>query len=90
MLEYKKIGENSMIDTSKLNELSNKIKELIESSPASDLNKNIHALIQGAFTKMALVSREEYDVQTEVLRQTREKLDTLEEKLSLLEQSIQK
>jgi ubiquinone biosynthesis accessory factor UbiK len=79
-----------MIDTSKLNELSNKIKELIESSPASDLNKNIHALIQGAFTKMALVSREEYDVQTEVLRQTREKLDTLEEKLSLLEQSIQK
>jgi ubiquinone biosynthesis accessory factor UbiK len=79
-----------MIDTSKLNELSNKIKELIESSPASDLNKNIHALIQGAFTKMALVSREEYDVQTEVLRQTREKLDTLEKKLSLLEQSIQK
>lgn len=79
-----------MIDTSKLNELSNKIKELIESSPASDLNKNIHALIQGAFTKMALVSREEYDVQTEVLRQTREKLDTLEEKLSLLEQTIQK
>jgi ubiquinone biosynthesis accessory factor UbiK len=90
MLEYKKIGENSMIDTSKLNELSNKIKELIESSPASDLNKNIHALIQGAFTKMALVSREEYDVQTEVLRQTREKLDTLEEKMSLLEQTIQK
>jgi ubiquinone biosynthesis accessory factor UbiK len=79
-----------MIDTSKLNELSNKIKELIESSPASDLNKNIHALIQGAFTKMALVSREEYDVQTEVLRQTREKLDTLEEKMSLLEQTIQK
>jgi ubiquinone biosynthesis accessory factor UbiK len=79
-----------MIDTSKLNELSNKIKELIESSPASDLNKNIHALIQGAFTKMALVSREEYDVQTEVLRQTREKLDTLEKKLSLLEQTIQK
>jgi len=79
-----------MIKSALINEISNKIKEIVESSPASDLNKNIHALIQGAFTKMELVSREEYDVQTEVLRQTREKLDTLEKKLSLLEQSIQK
>ena len=79
-----------MIKSAFINEISNKIKEIIDSSPASDLNKNIHALIQGAFTKMELVSREEYDVQTEVLRQTREKLDTLEKKLSLLEQSIQK
>ncbi|MGZ8271846.1 MAG: accessory factor UbiK family protein [Methylophilus sp.] len=79
-----------MINASVFNDLSNKIKELIESSPASDLNKNIHALIQGALTKMELVSREEYDVQVEVLRQTREKLDVLEKKLTSLEQSIQK
>ncbi|MGV3581995.1 MAG: accessory factor UbiK family protein [Methylophilus sp.] len=79
-----------MINASVFNDLSNKIKELIESSPASDLNKNIHALIQGALTKMELVSREEYDVQVEVLRQTREKLDALEKKLTSLEQSIQK
>jgi hypothetical protein len=79
-----------MINASIFNDLSNKIKELIESSPASDLNKNIHALIQGALTKMELVSREEYDVQVEVLRQTREKLDALEKKLTSLEQNIQK
>lgn len=79
-----------MINVSVFNDLSNKIKELIESGPTSDLNKNIHALIQGALTKMELVSREEYDVQVEVLRQTREKLDALEKKLASLEQSIQK
>jgi hypothetical protein len=79
-----------MINASVFNDLSNKIKELIESGPTSDLNKNIHALIQGALTKMELVSREEYDVQVEVLRQTREKLDALEKKLTSLEQSIQK
>lgn len=76
-----------MIETSIFNDLSNKIKELIESSPASDLNKNIHALIQGMFTKMELVSREEYDVQTEILRQTREKLNMLEKKLEQLSQN---
>jgi hypothetical protein len=79
-----------MINASVFNDLSNKIKELIESGPTSDLNKNIHALIQGALTKMELVSREEYDVQVEVLRQTREKLDALEKKLASFEQSIQK
>lgn len=79
-----------MINASVFNDLSNKIKGLIESGPTSDLNKNIHALIQGALTKMELVSREEYDVQVEVLRQTREKLDALEKKLASLEQSIQK
>ncbi|OYY50716.1 MAG: phosphoheptose isomerase [Methylophilaceae bacterium 17-44-8] len=73
-----------------LQELSIKIKELIKSSPASDLERNIHALIQGALTKMELISREEYDVQTEVLKHTREKLNALEKKLESLEDLLQK
>jgi ubiquinone biosynthesis accessory factor UbiK len=67
--------------------ISFKIKELITNSPASDLDKNLHALIQGMFTKMELVSREEFDVQTEVLRNTREKLAQLEAKLAKLEEN---
>ncbi len=67
-------------------ELSSRIRETLSQSPAGDLEKNIHALLQSAFTKLALVSREEFDIQTEVLRQTREKLDTLERQLSKLEQ----
>jgi len=65
--------------------LSIKIKETLANSPAGDLEKNIHALLQSAFTKLALVSREEFDMQAEVLRKTREKLDALEKKLSALE-----
>ena len=71
-----------------LSDMSNKIKELIKESPLEDIDKNIHALIQGAFTKMELVSREEFDVQTEVLRNTREKLAKLEAKLAELEASL--
>lgn len=67
--------------------ISLKIKELIKNSPAGDLDKNLHALIQGMFTKMELVSREEFDVQTEVLRNTREKLAQLEAKLAKLEEN---
>ena len=77
-----------MFNTDKINEISNKINEMIKSSPLADIDKNIHALIQGAFTKMELVSREEFDVQTEVLCNTREKLVQLEAKLAELEKQV--
>ncbi len=74
--------------TDTLKEISNKIRELIKKSPLEDMDKNIHALIQSAFTKMELVSREEFDVQAEVLRNTREKLVKLEAKLAELEANL--
>lgn len=70
-----------------IEDLSIKIKEIVNSSPVGDLEKNVHALLQGAFTKLELVSREEFDVQTELLRQTRDKLDALEKQMGALEQS---
>ena len=75
-----------MLNTEKINEISNKINDMIKSSPLADIEKNINALIQGAFTKMELVSREDFDVQAEVLRNTREKLNMLEAKLVELEE----
>jgi BMFP domain-containing protein YqiC len=77
-----------MFNADKLNEISNKIKEVVRDSPLGDVEKNINALLKGAFTKMELVSREEFDVQAEVLRNTREKLEALEKKLSELESQI--
>jgi BMFP domain-containing protein YqiC len=69
-----------------IEDLSLKIKEAVKNSPAGDLEKNIHALLQGMFTKLELVSREEFDVQSEVLRQTKEKLAALEKQIEALEQ----
>lgn len=79
-----------MINSEAINEISSKIKEILESSPLSDADKNIHALIQGMLTKMELVSREEFEVQSEVLRNTREKLAKLEAKLAELESHLNK
>jgi BMFP domain-containing protein YqiC len=78
-----------MFNTDKLNEISIKIKGIVNDSPLGDAEKNIYALLKGMLTKMELVSREEFDVQAEVLRNTREKLNQLEVKLAELE-SLQK
>ena len=74
-----------MLNNEKLSELSNKIREIVKDSPLPDIEKNIDALLKGMFTKMELVTREEFDVQTEVLKRTRQKLEELEKKLSEIE-----
>ena len=77
-----------MIDTQKINDLSNKIRGLVKDSPLGDLEKNLNALLKSMFTKMELVTREEFDVQTEVLRLTRQKLEALEANLATLEGTL--
>jgi len=74
-----------MLNAQILNDLSSKIRQIATDSPLGDAEKNIHALLQGAFTKMELVSRDEFDVQAEVLRNTREQLTLCEERLAELE-----
>jgi BMFP domain-containing protein YqiC len=53
----------------------------------ADVEKNIHTLLQGAFAKLDLVTREEFDVQARVLARTREKLEELERQIAKLEDS---
>ena len=74
-----------MLNNEKLKEMSNKIREIVKDSPLPDIEKNIDALLKSMFTKMELVTREEFDVQTEVLKRTRQKLEDLEKKLSEIE-----
>jgi BMFP domain-containing protein YqiC len=68
-----------------IEELSAKLQLLLQQSPAADLEKNIHALLQSVFAKLALVSREEFDIQAELLRQTRAKLEQLQQSVDELE-----
>ncbi len=75
-----------MLNSQKLNEISNKIREIVSDSPLANAEENLNALLKSVLTKMELVTREEFDVQAEVLRNTRQKLELLETKLALLEQ----
>jgi ubiquinone biosynthesis accessory factor UbiK len=64
-----------MNKASLLNELQSKIGQLMQQSPAADLEKNLKALMSQGFAKLDLLTREEFDVQTEVLARTRAKLE---------------
>ena len=66
-------------------EIDQKMREILARSPAADLEKNLRALIASAFSRLDLVTREEYDVQREVLARARAKLEELEAKIAEFE-----
>lgn len=69
-------------------EISAKISDTIAASPAKDIEKNVKAMMASTFARMDLVTREEFDVQQEVLLRTREQLTALESRLAKLESEI--
>jgi len=74
-----------MLDTKFLDEIGNRINRLIQETPAADLEKNMRAMLQGAFSKLDLVTREEFDAQSQVLLKAREQLSALETRVAELE-----
>lgn len=81
-------GTKYMTKRKKIQEISDKIREVIKNSPIEDMENNINALLKSIFTKMDLINREEFDIQTEVLRKTRLKLEAMEAKLRELETKL--
>ena len=73
------------METRFLDELNKKVSELITASPAKDIEKNLRALLSSAFSRLDLVTREEFDIQQEVLGRTREKLQQMEARVAELE-----
>jgi hypothetical protein len=77
-----------MLDTKFIDDLARQISESIPSGikeMQQDVEKNVHTLLQGAFARLDLVTREEFDTQTRVLARTREKLEQLEKTVAELE-----
>ena len=62
------------MDQRLLNDVNDRIKAVLAQSPAADLEKNLKALLASFFSRLDLVTREEFDVQREVLSRTRAKL----------------
>lgn len=70
------------------NDLQGKINQAIESSPAKDIEKNVKSMMTQGFSKLDLVTREEFDIQSQVLAKTRAKLEALEQRVQQLEESL--
>lgn len=69
-------------------DIGNKLSELAANSPARDLEKNVKAVLTSAFTKLDLVTREEFEVQREVLAHARTRLAELEHRVAELEAKL--
>jgi len=70
------------------NDLQGKINQAIENSPAKDIEKNVKAMVTQGFSKLDLVTREEFEIQSQVLAKTRAKLELLELRVAALEAKL--
>lgn len=76
------------INPAHIDEAVQKIKDLLpndNSQIKSEGEQKLKLALEGVLQKLEMVSREEYDVQTEVLRRTRERLEQLEQRIAVLE-----
>ena len=68
-----------------LDELGSRLSELAANSPAKDIEKNVRALLSSGFSRLDLVTREEFEVQGALLERAQEKIAELEKRVATLE-----
>jgi len=82
-----------MLDPKKIEEVVQALASALPpglTAMQADVEKNIKTALSGMFAKLDLVTREEFDVQTQVLQRTREKLEALEQQVAALTESQDK
>jgi ubiquinone biosynthesis accessory factor UbiK len=79
-----------MLDPKFFDKLAKQLSELIPpqfQSMREELQANFKTTLQGIFSKLNLVTREEFDVQTRLLEKARERISLLEKRIAELEQT---
>lgn len=74
-----------MLNPKIFEEISSRIAAAMAASPVGDVEKNARALLASFFAKLDLVTREEFDVQREVLSRMSAKLAAFEQRVAELE-----
>jgi len=68
-----------------MEEFQKNISDLIARSPAADLERNMRSMMTQGFAKLDLITREEFDVQTDLLARARTRVDQLATQVQALE-----
>ena len=74
-----------MLNSKTFDDIAARIGKAHENSPAKDIEKNIKAMLSSNLARLDLVPRAEFDVQSQVLLKTREKLEALEKRVAEFE-----
>ncbi|GAA0228391.1 accessory factor UbiK family protein [Castellaniella daejeonensis] len=75
------IAPNQLFDDFQKN-----MSELLAKTPAADIERNMKAFMAQAFARMDLVTREEFDIQADLLARALERIESLEARVQALEQ----
>ena len=70
-----------MLDPKIFEDFTQRVSGLIANSPAADIEKNVRSMMGSFFSKLDLVTREEFDTQAKVLARTRQLVDQLSARL---------
>lgn len=79
----------AMIDAKIIDQFVSAVTRVLPEGPKG-VEKNLRAAMQGVFDRMKLVSREELEVQEQVLQRTRARLQELEKRIAELEEKLKK
>ena len=84
-----------MFNTTSIDELANKLISILPTGIQSlekEIQQQFSEILKASFTRLNLITREEFDVQVKVLARTREKLEQLQTEVDqlLVEQSSTK
>ena len=76
-----------MLDPKMFEDFTQRVSGLIAKGPAADIEKNVRSMMGSFFSKLDLVTREEFDTQANVLARTRQLVDQLTARLDELEKT---
>ncbi|MFT0548146.1 accessory factor UbiK family protein [Allopusillimonas ginsengisoli] len=68
-----------------MEEFQKNMSELIAKSPAADIERNVKAMMAQTFSRMDLVTRDEFDVQAQLLERALSRITALESRVQALE-----
>lgn len=66
------------------------MSDLLAKTPAADIERNMKALMTQTFARMDLITREEFDVQADLLARAMERVESLEARVLALETQFDK
>jgi ubiquinone biosynthesis accessory factor UbiK len=77
-----------MLNAKTFDDIAARIGQIIQNSPAKDIEKNVKAMLTSSLARLDLVPRAEFEVQAQVLLKTRAKLEALEKRLAEIEERL--
>ena len=66
-------------------DLQRNVSDMIAKSPAGDIERNVKAMMAQTFSRLDLITREEFDIQKELLERLFERVSVLEQRIRTLE-----